>query len=135
MLTCFWAHSAPRYRTCWSLTLQSPLRRQKLGLVEAKNFVPLYGHLGQREPVVQPAMLGIIAILGGRFLFWEVESEKRREVRTDEKAHFFVDRGADVGADDVVRGRSVRQAGPDGPARERLYHHAPGELDQLPGGV
>jgi hypothetical protein len=38
-------------------------------------------------------------------LFWESESEKRREVRTDEKAHFVVDRGADVGVDDVARGR------------------------------
>jgi hypothetical protein len=37
------------------------------------------GHLGQREPVVQPATLGIIVILRGRFL-WARESEKGREV-------------------------------------------------------
>jgi hypothetical protein len=28
--------------------------------------------------------------------------EKGKEVRTNEKAHFGVDRGADVGADDVI---------------------------------
>ena len=40
----------------------------------------------------------------GRFRF----GEKGEEVRTDEKAHSVVDRGADVGAVDVVWGRSVR---------------------------
>jgi hypothetical protein len=52
-------------------------------------------------------------------LSWEVESEKRREVRREEEAHYVVDRGADVGAVDVVRGRSLRQdfSGDEEPAR------------------
>ena len=41
---------------------------------------------------------------GGRFRF----GEKGKEVRTDEKAHYVVDRSADVGADDVVWERGVR---------------------------
>ena len=61
--------------------------------------------------------------------------ENRKEVRTDEEAHLVVDGGADVGADDVAWWNRFRQAGPDGPARERLYHHVPGELDQLSGSV
>ena len=57
---------------------------------------------GRAEPVAQPATLGIIAILRGRFLFWESEGEERREVRRDEKARYVVDRGAHDGAVDVV---------------------------------
>ena len=36
----------------------------------------MYGHLGQREPVVQPATLGIVAILRGRVFVVGKESEK-----------------------------------------------------------
>jgi hypothetical protein len=66
-------------------------------------------------------------------LFWESESEKRREVRTDEKAHFVVDRGADVGAVDVVWGCGVRQAGTK--LRTRANHNTPGELNEFAGSV
>ena len=64
------------------------------------------------------------------FCFGEREGGEK-----DEEAHIVVVRGAHVGVDDVARRSGVRQAGPDGPARERLYHHVPGELDQLSGGV
>ena len=64
-------------------------------------------------------------------MFLESESEKRREVRRDEKAHFVVDRGARVGADDVVwRGR-LRQAGTN--LRKRANRNTPGELDEFAG--
>ena len=56
--------------------------RQKLGLRRGLELRPVYGHLGQSEPVVQPAALGIIVILGGRFLF---EGKVEREVGGDER--------------------------------------------------
>ena len=89
----------------------------------------IYGHLGLREPVVQPATLGIIVILKSRFLFGG-RSEKEgkggeahreaalldrykealyirrmEERKLDAQAHFVVDRGTDVGADYVFRER------------------------------
>src|SRR5215218_10236361 len=53
-------------------------------------------------------LLWIIVILRSRFLFGESESEQRREVRTDEKARYVVDRGAHDGDDDVVLRGGVR---------------------------
>src|SRR5215216_6030798 len=55
-------------------------------------------------------LLWIIVILRSRFLFWESESEQRREVRTDEKAHYVVDRGAHDGDDDVVLRGGIRRS-------------------------
>jgi hypothetical protein len=86
--------------------------------------------------VVQPATLGIIVILKSRFLFGgrreqegkggEAHREaalldrykealyigRMEERKQDAQAHFVVDRGADVGADDVFRERGSLRCAP-----------------------
>ena len=84
--------------------------------------------------MVQPATLDHIVILRGRFfVFGKVRRGERREVRTDEKAHYVVDRGADVGADDVVWGCGVRQAGTN--LRWRPDRNSPRQLGAFAGRV
>ena len=55
---------------------RSSVLQQAVQLSRGLELRPVYGHLGQREPVVQPATLGITLILRGRFLFGERENEK-----------------------------------------------------------
>jgi hypothetical protein len=62
------------------------------------------GRLERRaEPVAQPATSHLEREVG-RFLFWI----KGKEVRSDEKAHYAVDRGAHDGSDDVRLWGGVR---------------------------
>ena len=35
------------------------------GFVEARNSVPIHGHLGQTEPMVQPAPIGLTTLIAG----------------------------------------------------------------------
>ena len=38
------------------------------GFVEARNSVPIHGHPGQTEPVVQPAPIGLTTLIAGFLL-------------------------------------------------------------------
>src|SRR5215208_8511482 len=91
---------------------------QKFGLVEAQNFVP---------SIWAPGAEGASGATGyardhcdpWRPVFvWERESEERREVRRNEKAHIGVGHSDHDGADDVLWRCGVRQ---DSVCGHRVY--------------